>query len=166
MIYKTIFKFLVACSAFVQPLAWANAHSNCAYATSGVDVQNFKKSKNISGFQELERSTTYTGILNGIGSFHLQLYRCAHYGAAVTVLLGSDPKVKHVEQVLKILPSLLFAPADVAKVTEALKGVQLKTLSDSQHLGSLIEELGLTDFRLQLIDIEGVSLLVLSFYGG
>jgi hypothetical protein len=166
MIKKTVLCFLFVClSTFLAP-AWAASGSDCVYEHSGVDVQRFKKSKHVIGFEKLERNTGYIGALKGIGGFHMQLFSCAHYGATLTVLLGPNPNTEAVTKTFDTLPALLFPAVDVAKVKAALKQVPLNALYTPQHLESLAAEMGMTDMNVRIIDADGMSVLVFGFYGG
>ncbi|MBU1528194.1 MAG: hypothetical protein KKB60_03320 [Gammaproteobacteria bacterium] len=166
MIKKAALYLLFVCLSTSLAPAWAGFGSDCVYEHSGVDVQQFKKSRHVIGFEKLERNTGYMGALKGIGGFHLQLFSCVHYGATLTVLLGPNPNAETVTKTFNVLPALLFPAVDVAKVKAALKEVQLDALYTTQHLEPLAAEMGLTDIRVQIIDADGMSLLVFTFYGG
>ncbi|WP_341237621.1 hypothetical protein [uncultured Limnobacter sp.] len=166
MIKKAALYLLFVCLPISLVPAWAVSGSECVYEHSGVDVQQFKKSRHVIGFEKLERNTGYMGALKGIGGFHLQLFSCVHYGATLTVVLGPNPNAETVTKTFDLLPALLFPAVDMVKVTAALKEVRLDALYTPQHLERLATELGMTDMRVQIIDADGMSLLVFSFYGG
>jgi len=166
MIKKAVFYVLLVGFSFVQMPAWANSSTACVYEHSGVDLKNFKKSKHVASFERLEKNKTYIGSLQSVGGFHLQLFNCAHYGATFTVLLGPSPNAETLKKTLDVLPGLLFSPASLAGVTAALKEVQLTDLSTSLHMEQLASELGMTDIRVQILDVDGVGVLVFAFYGG
>ena len=166
MIKKAALYFVFVCLSSFQAPAWAGSGSDCVYEHSGVDVQQFKKSRHVIGFEKLERNTGYMGALKGIGGFHLQLFNCVHYGATLTVLLGPNPNAETVTRTFDTLPALLFPAADVAKVLAALRQVRLDALYTPQHLERLAAEMGMTDISVQIIDADGMSLLVFGFHGG
>ncbi len=158
--------FLLVCFSTCLAPAWAGSASACPYEHSGVDLQQFKKSRHVIGFEKLERNTGYMGTLKSVGGFHLQLFSCVHYGATLTVLLGPNPNAKTVTTAFDVLPALLFPAVDVAKVKAALKEIQLDTLYTPRHLEPLAAEMGMTDIRVEIIDADGMRLLVFAFYGG
>jgi hypothetical protein len=166
MIKKAALYFVFVCLSSSLAPAWAGSGSDCVYEHSGVDVQQFKKSRHVIGFEKLERNTGYMGALKGIGGFHLQLFNCVHYGATLTVLLGPNPNAETVTRTFDTLPALLFPAMEVAKVKAALKKVQLDSLYTMQHLEPLAAEMGMTDISVQIIDADGMSLLVFGFHGG
>ena len=166
MIKKMFFYILPLLLACMQAPAWADSPTDCVYEHSGVDLQRFKKSKQVAGFEQLERNTAYIGILKGIGSFHLQLFSCAHYGATLTVLLGPNPKAGVVSKAFNVLPALLFPAADAGQVRAEFKNINFDSLAVPQHLEQLAAKIGMTDIRVQMIDADGANVLVFSFYGG
>ena len=166
MIKKAALYFVFVCLSSSLAPAWAGSGSDCVYEHSGVDVQQFKKSRHVIGFEKLERNTGYMGALKGIGGFHLQLFNCVHYGATLTVLLGPNPNAETVTTTFDILPAMLFTAVDVAKVKAALKEVKLDALYNQQHLERLAAEIGMTDINVQIMDANGMSLLVFGFHGG
>lgn len=163
---KKIFYFLLFGFSLIQMPAWANSTADCVYEHSGVDLKNFKKSKHVAGFEQLEKNKVYIGSLKGVGGFHLQLFSCAHYGAALTVLLGPSPGAETLKKTLDVLPGLLFPRVNLVRVKAALKEVRLEVLSTPLHMGQLASELGKTDIRVQIFDVDGVGVLVFEFYGG
>jgi len=166
MIKKAALYFVFVCLSTSLAPAWAGSGNDCVYEHSGVDVQKFKKSRHVIGFEKLERNTGYMGALKGIGGFHLQLFNCVHYGATLTVLLGPNPNAETVTKTFDTLPTLLFPAVEVAKVKAALKEVKLDALYNQQHLERLAAEIGMTDINVQIMDANGMSLLVFAFYGG
>lgn len=166
MIKKVTLYLLFLCLSTSLAPAWAASGSDCVYEHSGVDVKQFKKSRHVLGFEKLTRNTGYIGTLKGIGGFHLQLFSCTHYGATLTVLLGPNPKAETVTTIFDLLPVLLFPAVDVVKMKAALNEVRLDALYTPQHLERLATEMGMTDMRVQIIDADGMSLLVFAFYGG
>lgn len=166
MIKKTVFYIVLMVLACLQTPAWADSPTDCVYEHSGIGVQRFKKSKQVAGFEQLERNTAYMGSLKGIGGFHLQLFSCAHYGATITILLGPNPKAEAVTRVFDLLPALFFPAADAMRMKAALKKINLDELSTPIHLEQQAADMGMTDIRVQMIDAEDSSLLVFSFYGG
>ncbi|MCQ8895724.1 hypothetical protein NQT62_04610 [Limnobacter humi] len=166
MIKKTALYFLFWCLSISLAPAWAGSGSDCIYEQSGVDVQQFKKSRHVIGFEKLETNTGYMGALKGIGGFHLQLFSCAHYGATLTVLLGPHPMAETVTKTFDALPALLFPAVDVARVKAALKQLPLNALYTPQHLEPLAAKVGMTDISVQIINAGGMGVLVFGFYGG
>lgn len=166
MIKKTILYVLLMGFSCIQIPAWANSPEGCVYEHSGVNLKNFKTSKHVAGFEQIERNKAYIGSLKGIGGFHLQLFSCAHYGAKLTVLLGSTPSAETLTKTLDVLPGLLFSPADLLKVKAALNKVRLDDLLTPLHMQQLANEMGMTDIRLQINDVDGVRVLVFVFYEG
>lgn len=158
----SLFLFLVC--TFIP--AWANTPTVCVYEHSGVDLQRLKKSRQVAGFQQIERNVVYIGTLKGIGGFNLQLFGCVHYGATMTVLLGPSPKAQTVDRVFNLLPELLFSGTHVTLIKTALKRIPLNALSTPQHLADVAATAGVTDISVQLIDVGDSSVLVFSFYGG
>lgn len=154
------------CAALQWAPVWANAPSECVYESSGVDVDAFKQSELVTGFEQLEKNSRYSGNLKGIGGFQLQLFGCVHYGAKLTVLLGPSDDVSSLEKALGVLPKLLFPAEDAKRVVHALREIPAQTLTTHQHLQHLAEELNLTDIHIRLFDVDGVSVLVFGFYGG
>lgn len=51
-----LFCSFLLCAALQWVPAWANAPSECVYESSGVDVNTFKKSKLVTGFEQLEKT--------------------------------------------------------------------------------------------------------------
>jgi hypothetical protein len=159
-----VLMFIISAS-FFSPV-WAVSSTACVFESSGVDLQKIKSSKHVLGFEEIEKKVRYTGNLKGVGGFYLELFGCNHYGARLTLLLGPDDDAKVFRRALRVVPDLLFAEVDSQKVKKALLDIQADAFTTPLHLADLAKELGLTDVSVQVIEVEGIGLLVFQFYGG
>ncbi|HEX4879743.1 MAG TPA: hypothetical protein VFV39_07865 [Limnobacter sp.] len=146
--------------------AWAGKSKACLYKNSSVDLDKLKKSPQVLGLEPIEKGVRYSGNLRGIGGFYLELFSCTNYGARFTVLLGPDDDIASLDATLKLLPDLLFSQADALKVRGELQGVQLAGDSPPVFLDDLAKDLGLTQAFVQLVEAEGMGLLVFQYYGG
>ena len=146
--------------------SWAESPTTCAYESSGVDLQKFKTSRHVMGFEQIEKKARYSGNLKKVGGFYLELFGCTHYGARLTVLLGPDDDVASVSRALNILPDLLFSAASSKQVKKALADISTETLLTPVHLPDLAKDLGLSDLNIQMLDTDGMGVLVFEFYGG
>lgn len=166
MIKATLAVLMLTISASIFSPVWAASSTACVFESSGVDLQKIKSSKHVLGFEEIEKKVRYTGNLKGVGGFYLELFGCNHYGARLTVLLGPDDDAKVFRRALRVVPELLFTKRDSERVKQAMIDLEVDKLVTPLHLADLVSELGLTDFSLQVIEAEGMGLLVFQFYGG
>lgn len=151
---------------FLTTHALAEPTLPCTFENSGVNLRSFKTSKYVSGFTEIKRKKDYSGSLNKIGGFYLELFSCVHHGAKITVLLGPEINPSHLKKVLSVLPNLLFPEAHSMQVQNALLAIPQDTLFERTHLNQLALSLGLSDASIQLLNAEGMHVLVFEFYGG
>ncbi|HEX4843968.1 MAG TPA: hypothetical protein VFV57_09860 [Limnobacter sp.] len=145
---------------------WANGGTACTYPSSGVDLERIKKSSLVLGFAPIENNVRYAGHLRGVGGFYLELFSCHHHGARFTVLLGPDDDVASLDKALKALPDLLFSEAQALQLKNELNAVQMDGNLPPMFFDDLAKGLGLTQVTVQLVEAEGMGLLVFQFYGG
>jgi len=166
MMKATLAVLMLTMSALMFNPVWAVTPTECTFESSGVDLKKIKSSKYVLGFEAVEKKVRYTGNLKGVGGFYLELFGCTHYGARLTVLLGPDDDAAVLRRALSVVPELLFAEADKQKVKKALLDIQADGFTTPLHFADLAKELGLTDVNVQVIEAEGMGLLVFQFYGG
>ncbi|MFN7504829.1 MAG: hypothetical protein ACK5Q1_04630 [Limnobacter sp.] len=146
--------------------AWAKGENTCRYKNSGVNLDRIKNSSQVLGFEQIEKNARYAGNLKKVGGFYLELFSCTHYGARFTVMLGPDDDTATTNAALKALPDLLFSEADAVTVKNELKDVQLDSSTSLVFLDDLAKILGLTQAIVQVVEADGMGLLVFQFYGG
>jgi hypothetical protein len=166
MTRKLFFHMLLVLLSFFQATAWANPSNDCAYENSGVDLNQFRKSKQVTSFEQIEKNRVYIGSLKGVGGFHLQLFSCTHHGAKITLMLGSGPKAYMLKKALDVLSALLFSTANSPAAREALSNIHSVDLSAPLHLEQLAFSTGYSDMQVQVHDVDGVGVLTFSFFGG
>jgi len=81
-------------------------------------------------------------------------------------MLGPDDDTATTNAALKALPDLLFSEADAVTVKNELKDVQLDSSTSLVFLDDLAKILGLTQAIVQVVEADGMGLLVFQFYGG
>lgn len=166
MLRNVFYTLLMVVFAGLLTPVWAEGDKACAYQDSGVDLNKVKKSPLVLGFDQLEKNARYAGTLKGVGGFYLELFACTHRGARFTVMLGPDDDIASLNAALKALPDLLFSQSDALQVSNELRGVQLDGNLAQVFLDDLAKALGLTQVTVQLVEADGMGLLVFQFYGG
>lgn len=166
MTRHSLFALLLLLGSLAHTPAIADSNAPCLFKGSSVNIQKIRNSSLVAGFEQLERQSRYAGHLKGIGGFHLQLYRCSHDGAMMTIIVGPEDNASGLQKALKILPDLLFPKEQSTLVADALGKLSIESLGEMQYMQDLAEDLGLNDIRIQLSDIEGIDVLTFSFHEG
>jgi hypothetical protein len=166
MIKNVLFCLWFVVFASLGSTAWAKKVAACTYESSGVNLDRIKNSPKVLGFEQIEKNARYAGNLKGVGGFYLELFSCTHYGARFTVMLGPDDDLTTTNTALRALPDLLFSEADAVMVKNELKDVRLDSSTSLVFLDDLAKILGLTQAIVQVVEADGMDLLVFQFYGG
>lgn len=150
-------------------LQTAQAQTECPLSKTPIQLSTFKQSKEIRNLTYAQSRQTLSGQVKELGSFQAQLYACENQGVHLVFtfeqIQDESDLQKKLAKVLRIFARPVFGKAapeflgatQMLASEQLLKGVSLNNLS---------EQLGLSEVKLQLMEIEGIYLLSLKAWGG
>lgn len=162
--------FLLMALLIASTSVFAEPKTACVFDSSGIDVQTFGRSKHVEWFKTLQKNSQYAGSLKEFGVFQLRVFACEHRGAKALVLMNQVPASQSLDvftqHLMRVLTQGLFVQVDRALIIQALSKVDLNALKLGQHFPELAQTLGLSDFSVKLLELNGVYALEYHFYGG
>lgn len=147
----------------------AHAQTDCPLSKTPIQLSTFKQSREIRNLTYAQSRQTMSGQIKGLGSFQAQLYACENQGVH---LVFTFEQIQDESDLQKRLSKVLgiFARPAFGKAAPEFLGATQKLASEQflkgVSLNNLAEQLGLSEVKLQLIEIEGMYLLSLKAWGG
>lgn len=145
------------------------AQTDCPLSKTPIQLSTFKQSKEIRNLTYAQSRQTLSGQVKELGSFQAQLYACENQGVHLVFtfeqIQDESDLQRQLAKVLRTFARPVFgksAPQFLGS-TQALGSEQLlKGVS----LNNLSEQLGLSEVKLQLLEIEGMYIMSLKAWGG
>lgn len=110
-----------------------------------------------------------SGQVKGLGSFQGQLYACENQGVHLVFIFEQIQDESGLQKQLSKVLGIFARPVFGKTAPEFLRATRIlvsEQLLKGVNLNNLAEQLGLSEVKLQLIEIEGMYLLSLEAWGG
>ncbi|MDH4396760.1 MAG: hypothetical protein QE278_13865 [Limnobacter sp.] len=147
----------------------AHADQPCAQSEIPAELQSFRQSKDIRHLKYVKSQQTMSGQIGGLGSFQSQLYACDHQGIHLVFtfeqILDEVDLQKKMGKALGAFARPIFGKS-ATKFLANTQSFDYEKLSKSVSLDVLAGELGRSEIKLQILEVEGMYMLSIKAWGG
>lgn len=147
----------------------AHADKTCTQSKVPAELQSFRQSKDIRHLKYVKSQQTMSGQISGLGSFQSQLYACDHQGIHLVFtfeqILDEVDLQKKMGKAFGVFARPIFGKS-APKFLANTQGYDYQNLSKSVSLDVLADELGLSEIKLQMLEVEGMYVLSIKAWGG